>query len=310
MIASHRSTIRALAGLGLAALWSTCLSAPAHAVTLDEADVLYKTEDWRDIERAYKRLVRREKTNGLVWFRLATAYHNLGKYDKAIKAYEEANLLGFNLANTRYNMACAYIALEDEDAAFQWLRESVDAGFADLVVLNTDVDLDPIRGGRFSDFMKETQRKLRPCLYDARYKAFDFLVGEWEVYDPKDKERQIGASNVLRLHEGCVLFEEWSTKLGATGVSMSHFDAGEARWVQDWVNNAGISYRMVGSLDENSDMHLTGERHDADGESVYVLGTWSQEGFGKIRHTLEVSNDGSTWTVEFDGIYVRKGRTP
>jgi hypothetical protein len=46
-----------------------------------------------------------------------------------------------------------------------------------------------------------------PCEQDARFREFDFWIGEWEVHDAEGNF--VGENSITRAERGCVLIEEW-----------------------------------------------------------------------------------------------------
>lgn len=54
-----------------------------------------------------------------------------------------------------------------------------------------------------------------PCCKDD-YAAFDFWVGEWDVYDLEGNV--LGYSRIEKSDRNCILFEKWTSKESHTGI--------------------------------------------------------------------------------------------
>lgn len=72
------------------------------------------------------------------------------------------------LAMVPYNLACAHAQLGDTEAALTWLGRSADNGFAGIASIESDPDLDPIRGDERFAAIADKVRAAR----DQRFEAF------------------------------------------------------------------------------------------------------------------------------------------
>jgi tetratricopeptide (TPR) repeat protein len=62
--------------------------------SMEEADRLYQAENWGSAVDAYEGITTREPTNQRAWFRLGMSLYRLGKYRKAVSAFEKAEQNG------------------------------------------------------------------------------------------------------------------------------------------------------------------------------------------------------------------------
>lgn len=109
------------------------------------ASKYFLNRDWVRATEAYEALVECNPENALLWFDLGFTNRALGSYDRSIQAYQRALDLGHRPAVAMYNLACAYSMKNDKDAAFEWLRKSLVAGFSFKELLTNDRDLENLR---------------------------------------------------------------------------------------------------------------------------------------------------------------------
>ena len=146
----------------------------------------------------------------------------------------------------------------------------------------------------------------RPCEGGGDYDAFDFWVGEWDVFTPDGQKA--GTNRIEETQSGCVLLESWTGAGGGTGTSINYYDPSAAQWNQLWVSPNGVVIRIAGGIRDGS-MVLEGELIGPKGKSQPFRGTWTPNPDGSVRQFFEISADeGATWTAWFDGKYVRSGQ--
>ena len=139
----------------------------------------------------------------------------------------------------------------------------------------------------------------------VEHRQFDFWVGHWEVFGPAGKK--VGENRIELIADGCALLEQWTGHGGVTGKSLNIYDAVDRRWHQTWVDNGGTLLMLVGRLvDRSMVMSLTGPSPSDPKVAVQQRITWTPAADGSVRQLWELSSDaGTTWTVLFDGRYVR-----
>lgn len=136
------------------------------------------------------------------------------------------------------------------------------------------------------------------CSTSAPHRAFDFWVGEWDVYEPDGD--QVGENSISVVEKGCALRERWRAVDGTTGQSLNYYDPSTGRWHQTWVSMIGPPLRLTGGPEGDSMvMGMETERMD------HRI-TWTPLESGSVRQLWEVSRDGgATWEVAFEGEYRR-----
>ena len=147
-----------------------------------------------------------------------------------------------------------------------------------------------------------------PC--DApEYRQFDFWLGDWNV----SADDQVAGSNSIRqIHGGCALEENWQGA-GAGGISGSSFniyDRATGKWHQTWVDASGTLLQLDGGLTDGN-MVLSGSRPADSGATALHRISWTPNEDGSVRQLWETSLDGgASWSVLFDGLYVKAAAQP
>ncbi len=138
-----------------------------------------------------------------------------------------------------------------------------------------------------------------PACQSAEYRQFDFWIGTWDVFQPDGQKA--GENRIEPISSGCALLEHWSGRGGFTGKSLNIYDSTDKRWHQTWVDSSGGLLMISGGLVDKR-IVLGSETG-----SAYQRITWTPNDDGSVRQFWESSTDGGkTWTVLFDGKYVRR----
>ena len=142
------------------------------------------------------------------------------------------------------------------------------------------------------------------CVAD-QHRQFDFWLGQWTV---SAGGGHAGDSRIESILDGCVVLENWTGAKGSTGKSFNSYNAQTGQWEQYWVDNQGTRLLLRGGLSGNA-MVLTGQQVQPNAQSGKTQReriTWTPNADGSVRQLWETStDDGQTWTVSFDGLYVR-----
>lgn len=152
-----------------------------------------------------------------------------------------------------------------------------------------------------------------PCWQDEKYRAFDFWLGDWEVYGNLQKTGPLfGHNSITKTEQGCLIMEQWQGASGSTGTSMNYYDGLKKQWVQHWVSGDGTVIDYAGGLidlpGKQQTMQLNGKIYYAAKTQQPQIrdfrGTWTASDHGVVQQLFEESIDGgSTWTVWFNGFY-------
>jgi hypothetical protein len=145
---------------------------------------------------------------------------------------------------------------------------------------------------------------LPPQCEGEAFSAFDFWVGEWDVYATGSKTL-VAHSRIEKLYGGCAIRESWMPLRGSGGGSLSAYDPKSGRWQQSWVGGGPGTVLFDGG-GANGAMVLTGwwPGSGPKGEDGLTRMTYSPLDDGGVRQHGEFSADqGLTWTTTFDFTY-------
>ena len=147
-----------------------------------------------------------------------------------------------------------------------------------------------------------------PECQGENHAAFDFWVGQWDVYPNADGDPdKVAESRIEKVSAGCAIRETWMPLQGRGGSSLSAYDPETQGWHQLWVGGApGRTFFDGGPVDGR--MILTGYWGKAqDGTPLLVRMTYSLQDDGSVRQYGQASKDqGLTWVDYFDLLYRRK----
>jgi hypothetical protein len=143
-----------------------------------------------------------------------------------------------------------------------------------------------------------------PACTAPEHRQFDFWVGDWDVY-PTGKPNRVARSLIEKLYGDCVVRENWMPLAGTPGGSLNHYDRGQSRWHQTWMDASNARVVFEGGL-VGGKMILAGFWKDANGpgKDGLVRMTYSRLEAGAVRQFGEISTDhGLTWSPFFDFTY-------
>jgi tetratricopeptide (TPR) repeat protein len=264
---------------------------------------LYKQQKWQESVQAFGDVIKDEPNNGRAWYLLGMSLHSLGKYEQAIPAFEKNFAIAQN-PSSLYNIACAYSRLKQTDKAFEWLEKALTGGAAAFVTLETDADLEYIRGdARFKKMTEIAERKKKPCRFSAQSRQFDFFLGDWDAFNVQGQK--VGSTTINAFADGCGVMENWSDTVGGSGKSINYYDASTEKWYQHWIGSGGGALRYSGSF-KNGAMRFEGETVAVGKKTLQKL-TFFKIDENTVRQLAEISADeGKTWTISYDFKYVKR----
>jgi beta-lactamase regulating signal transducer with metallopeptidase domain/Flp pilus assembly protein TadD len=129
-----------------------------------------------------------EPTDGSEWYGHAYELHRSDRHAEAIEAFKQSIAHGHRVAASKYNIACGYALMEDEQNAVAWLQDAIASGWDDYGHIAKDSDLDPIRSSpRFQQLVasldgaaRKQDRRIEETLdrFDA-LRTGNYDGGEW-----------------------------------------------------------------------------------------------------------------------------------
>ena len=145
-----------------------------------------------------------------------------------------------------------------------------------------------------------------PSCDGEQYEAFDFWVGEWDVF-PNGADTKVADSRIEKVSAGCAIEENWMPLQGRPGTSLSAYDPKTGGWHQLWIGGTPGRVFFDGGATDGK-MILTGYwGKDAAGNPALVRMTYSVQEDGSVRQYGQSSADhGLSWSDSFDLIYRRK----
>jgi hypothetical protein len=261
--------------------------------------------DWRAFTQTFATLQHEhpEAVSGGLWLRQGTALLNLKRYDAALAAFEQAEQAGFDAAWVALRVASTQAEAGRAALAIDALERAADAGFANLMILDSNPRLQPLHGDARYRAVRDRMQRQHPCSR-PECRQFDFWVGEWDVHGPNG--RKAGTNRIEPILNRCALQENWTGASGSGGRSVNFFHPGRRKWVQVWVNAQGGVIEIEGEYRDGA-MHFTGENTAADGSVELCRASWTLLEDGRVRQFWEQSRDGGeTWYTWFDGYYTRR----
>ena len=240
------------------------------------------------------------------WFSLAQEARKGQQLREAHAALDNAEQLGFQPVRIAFERARLLTLSDQPEEAAAKLQAIADGGFTAVAFITGDPILSTLAGTpAYDGLVAEMAKSAYPCENDETFGAFDFWVGDWEVYGPAGE--LAGTNTIERAQRGCVLIENWVSASGGTGMSINYLDKASGEWVQVWHAEGGSQIHIRGGMTERG-MLLLGTLHSvANDTTVPFRGLWTPLEDGRVRQFFEQSTDGgATWTPWFEGFYTRK----
>lgn len=238
-------------------------------------------------------------------YQMANVLAALGRLDEAREHYTTAQGSGYRPPAVIYRLSRLDVRQGDVEAALQKIESLAANGFPAVHLFNDEPDYDPIREEpRFIAAVETMTAGRFPCMSGEAHHAFDFWIGEWDVYN----EGQLAGSNSIQPILGhCALYEQWTGGGGGQGKSFNYYDPGYERWRQIWISDSGSFIEFTGEARDGG-IFYTAETRDADsGQVTLHRFNFTPNDDGSVRqHWTQSTDDGETWNTVWDGRYVRK----
>ncbi len=164
----------------VATLHSPCVGQdeePGIDEKLREAINASESEDFEKALGLLEELVKQAPNNPDVQFFLGFNLHSMGRIDESIK-YHKLAINSRHKPTALYNLACAYSLKNEQDKAFDYLKQAIDAGFRTMERMDNDTDLENIRS---DDRFKEMVALIKNDGKAPKQMKAEDLYGEWKV---------------------------------------------------------------------------------------------------------------------------------
>lgn len=239
----------------------------------------------------------------LAWFQEGEAFLNTKDYDSAIKAFEEAEKLGYLPRSTRFRMATAAAAKGDASETLRHMERAVEAGFGAVYLLESNPVFQAIR--KTPEFQEIERRAAHPCQNHAAFKKLDFWVGDWAVVSNDPKREASGTNKIEKTLDGCAIIENWRDVTGHEGKSFFALNIVTGKWKQLWVQD-DTGYKEKDLIEELPDggVRFQGKLAAPGGRVIYDRTTLTPMKDGSVRQHIEQSLNGKVWQTTFDALYV------
>jgi len=136
------------------------------------------------------------------------------------------------------------------------------------------------------------------------YRAFDFWIGNWEVYN-KFTGVKIGDNLVKRILDQCVIKENWSSLEFNEGTSLNYYNSHNKKWKQKWVDNEGNSLEFTGTIQNDTARFTASSIHPKSLIKTQHRMMIAKVKFSELHQVKEQSVDGGPWNVVFNARYLR-----
>ena len=273
-----------------------------------EASDAWNRRDWPRAAAAYEKLIKADTTIALPYVRLGVALTALGRYDEARKQIAIAERKGAPVLQTAFRMALIDAGIGKIDEAFTELKRATDAGLplipvpGDSLAPMQKLKSDP----RYASFLTDIDHNARPCMYDAKFKEFDFWLGSWDVRPRGAPTNPPARNDITKIDDGCVVHESWKAP-ASVGQSFNIYDRTRDKWFQIWVDNSGGLHEYSGSYSDNAMRYegTTPALPPATGRVKTRL-TFFRIAADTVRQFSESLQPDGKWVVNYDLIYSRR----
>ncbi|MBL8981211.1 MAG: tetratricopeptide repeat protein [Gemmatimonadetes bacterium] len=280
-----------------------------------KADTAFTNGDWATAARLYKEL--QQKGAVPPGARVRAGYATLSIGDAALArqffqaAVDAAPATGAPVALAGLAIASAHLG--DDNAALTHLERAVAVGYANPTVLTGDSAFTRIASSpRFTKVVERANLNAFPCLGDTTARAFDFWIGEWDVY-LTGTDRRVGQSRVDRVSAGCALVENWVARESpvnppGNGTSLNFVEPATGTWKQVWMGSGRGQTDFVDGRYINGVLRFAFSSPDANGVMQPGRFLFHNLGPNRVRQVQERSaNGGTSFQVVLDFTYIRRG---
>jgi len=146
------------------------------------------------------------------------------------------------------------------------------------------------------------------CKEDPLFRAQDYTLGTWDVYNADKIIAEVKMELVLN---DCTIFETWNVpkdRPTGNGLGMFAYSRAEKIWNYFWNSDNGATSVLKGTVIKDGEIRYVNENDLPDGKKR--LRHWSLILMpdGKVRELSVITDDGgTTWKTEYDLYWHKKG---
>ena len=281
-----------------------------HKDPIVVADSLFTAGDFKAAVPQYEVGLKKVQNppNAQPWFRLGYSYHRLNEEEKAIGPFRKAEAINPQFPGLRVNMAKSYSVLGNISMSVEALDSAVRTGFGNYKLLDADPHFENLRkSDQYAALRLRVYNSAHPCETLAAARAFDFWLGEWDVYLTSNPGTQAGFNKITRVSGGCVIMENWESQGAHNGVSINYYDPANGKWKQKWAGSGQDIMEFYDGEYVDSVMRFKYDIVNTDGTIKPGMLEFTNMESGKVRQHFQRSDDGGkSWQTVYDFTYVRR----
>ena len=282
-----------------------CASAPAQASDSARAVSYFMAGNWSAAAQAYGALTRSD-TSAIALYRYGVALDETGRHTDAIVTLRRALRVGPPFSNqVRYRLARALVRRGAPDSAIAELDRAAADGYRLWETVRDDSVFASIRGMTgFANTLRRLEGNRYPCRARPEFRQLDYWVGDWRVVNGTTP---LGTNRVELVNGDCTVQENWmSAGAGGGGKSWSFYDASIRKWRQVFIFDTGGIWEYTGEWRDGAMRFERPVAATPNAPASVQRMTFFPIARDSVRQFIQSSADGGkTWTVDFDGMYVR-----
>ncbi|WP_055143686.1 tetratricopeptide repeat protein [Jiulongibacter sediminis] len=274
------------------------------------ADSLYYKDHFEEAKKLYAELVHEFPEDPLITYRYGYVHYRTGELDKGIELIKKSLVLNDDksptLTYTAWSRLAKIYSLKNEKAtALMWLEKAVDKGYNGLGEFKDEPHFANIRPTeKFQELQMVLEKRNFPCRFDENFRAFDFWIGEWDVYRT-NTANLVGHSIIEDGSGGCSMIENWQSLVSThEGKSINYYNSDKGYWEQFWQGSQNDRQHFLnGELKDNA-MHF--DYVDSKGKKGTLTFFKLNENTVRQYSELETEKGSGEFTVAYDLTYKRK----
>ncbi len=265
----------------------------------------FNNQQWEAASKDYLKYLKKNEKDSSAWYNLGFSQMKLKKYDQSIKYYNEAKKRNFNPFFVDFSISKSHALNNDSNAMLNALKIGSENGLPFYSTLKTDSAFKNYwENKEFNAILEKVKLNAYPCLSSKERRHFDFWLGEWDVYARGGK---VGENSITMALGGCAIHENYTTPGNYAGQSINYYDPIDKKWHQHWVGSGGDVYNYLETKREEGFLQFESKFMNAQGVISLSRLTFTLNDDGTVRQLFEGStDDGKTWSPQFDGLYKKK----